>query len=256
MAGQDVVLIDSSREPVSAARLAQVAAALQTQIDRDFGAAWGALARVGVADRSHIPPGAWTISIVQVPIEGLGVHLDRDGWPRAEVRAGEGWTISASHVLLEMVADPRGQRLMEGRDDCRSGARRVRYLVEVCDPCRTFHYEIDGIRVSDFVTPDYYRAGAAPGTAFDFLRRLRRPLEVPRGGCLSWQDPDDGRWHLRRPDGSGSIDGAPVDPGRNPRADRDGAFLGEGDRHDLPAVARAPGAARRRGGRRARRGIP
>src|SRR5262249_48892141 len=166
MAGQDVVLVDRSREPVSTARLRRVVGALQTQVDRDFGMVWGATAQIGLASGTASPAGAWSISIVDEPDVGLGIH-DRDGCPRAEVRAGDGWPRAVSPVLLEMIADPRGERFMEGPDitpQCHT--RRVRYLVEVCDPCQLYDYSIDGVQVADFVTPDYYRADAARGTAF------------------------------------------------------------------------------------------
>src|SRR5262249_30559521 len=134
-----------------------VARALQTQVDRDFGPAWGARATVAAGEAA--PEGAWPIYVVESPRAGFGVHVGPDGAPYAEVAAGEGWTLAASHLLLEMIADPRGDRLMDGPAvvSCLTH-RRVRYLVEVCDPCRSFHYVIDGVEVSDFVTPDYYRA--------------------------------------------------------------------------------------------------
>jgi hypothetical protein len=254
MPGPDIVLIDRSREPASTLRLSQVTRALQTQVDRDFGMVWGCGARIGVAPAGTTPAGAWSISVVDGAATRLGIHLDEGGRPHAVVRPGMDWTLAVSHVLLEMIADPEGRRFMEGVD-ISPGApvRRVRYLLEVCDPCEVFHYEIDGIAVSDFVTPDYYRADAAPGTAFDFLRRLRRPLEVPRGGYLSWQDTADERWHQRRPDGTFSISGVPYDPNGNPRADRDGALGGRAARHDVPAIRRAHAPGRSRGARSRRR---
>jgi hypothetical protein len=252
MPGPDIVLIDRSREPASTARLSQVTRALQTQLDRDFGMVWGAGARLGVAPAGTTPAGAWSISVVDDGAGGLGIQRDGAGRPHATVRSGADWTLAVSHVLLEMIADPEGERFMEGVDITpRSPVRHVRYLVEVCDPCQVFHYEIDGVQVADFVTPDYYRVDAAPGTAVDFLRRLRRPLEVPRGGHLSWQDAADGRWHQKRPDGTFSV-GLALDPNVNARADRDGAFGATSSGHDVPAIRRAhaAGQARRRGGPR------
>jgi hypothetical protein len=239
MPGTDIVLVDRSRAPSSTTRLTQVARALQTQMDRDFGMAWGARAQISPAPAGTAPVGVWSISIVDGPGDGLGIHLDAEGAPHGVVRAGRDWTLAVSHVLLEMAANPRGDRFIEGVGVAPgSSPHRVRYLVEVCDPCELHHYEIDGIRVSDFVMPDYYRADAAPGTALDFLRRLRRPLDVPRGGCLSWHDPADGRWHERRPDGGYAISSGAADPDANPRADRDQAFPGRRDRHDIQAIRR------------------
>src|SRR5262249_5936953 len=178
-----VALVDRSPQPMRTPLLAHVAQALQTQVDRDFSAAWGARARVAAVSGSGAPPGTWPIFLVDVPETGFGVHLDTSGQPYAEARAGAGWTLAASHLLLEMIADPGGGRFMEGpRIGSLFEQRPVRYLVEVCDPCRVFHYVIDGVEVSDFVTPDYYRAD---GRAVDFLRLLLRPLEVRRGCSLA-----------------------------------------------------------------------
>src|SRR5205085_9105341 len=111
-------------------------------------------------------------------------------------------------------------------------------------PCRRHRYEIDGVEVSDFVTPDYYRADAPPGTAFDFLRRLRRPLEVPRGGFLAWQDPADGRWRQRGADGTVAT-AIPGEPARSPRSERDRAFPDAGRRHELSEARPSPRPGRR-----------
>jgi hypothetical protein len=223
-----VVLVDHSSDPRSTARLARVARALQTQVVRDFDMVWGGRASVAVATGEALPAGAWTIAITGDTAVEPGIRLDRCGIPHATVRAGAGWTSAASRALLEMIANPDGARFIEGRDVTpRSPVRSVRYLVEVCGPCRSYQYEIDGVQVSDFVTPDFYRGSAAPGTAFDFLRRVRRPLAVPRGGCLSWQDPADGRWHRKGTGGMYAVSDVPIDPLANPRADRDGAFRGE-----------------------------
>lgn len=216
------MLVDRSARRVGAARLAHVAQALQTQVDRDFGPAWGVRATVSAAAGTSAPVGAWPISVVDAPRGGLGVHLDAEREPCAEVRAGKGWTLDASHLLLEMIADPGGCRFMEGPSIGAVLRRRsVWYLVEVCHPCRPFHYVIDGVEVADFVTPDYY---GMEGTAVDFLRLLRRPLEVPRGGSLCWQDPGDGHWYQQGPDGVCHRSGDPIRPDRNPREERTRAF--------------------------------
>lgn len=227
MAAPAVVLVDRSAHRLAAATLAHVARALQTQVDRDFEPAWGAGARVTAAGEA--PPGAWPVYVLDDPVAGFGVHVDAAGTPFAEVCSGVGWTLGASHLLLEMIADPRGDRLTDGPDfSTLLTHRRVRYLVEVCDPCRTFHYVIDGVEVSDFVTPDYYRADGPP---VDFLRLLRRPLEVRPGCSLAWQDPDDRHWHQMRHDGELARSRDPIDPCGAARQDRERAFPEDAGRH-------------------------
>jgi hypothetical protein len=243
MAGPAVALVARSAA-LSPASVAHVAHALQTQVDRDFGPAWGARARVRAADAAEgVPPGAWPMYLVDSPDAGYGIHVDSGGTPFAEVGAGGGWTLAASHLLLEMIADPHGNRLMDGPGfGSRLTVRRVRYLVEVCEPCRTFHYVIDGVEVSDFVTPDYYRCD---GTAVDFLRLLRAPLEVRPGCSLSWQDPDDRRWHQVRTDGELATSPDPIDPSRGPRQDLERALPENAGRHALLGTRASAGRGRR-----------
>ena len=71
--------------------------------------------------------------------------------------------------------------------------RALAVLVQICDPveARENAYTIDDVLVSDFVTPAYYAGGDEP---FDMEHLVRRPLEVLKGGYLSWHDPDDGHW--------------------------------------------------------------
>jgi hypothetical protein len=239
MPGPDIVFVDRTREGLCTATLSRVVRALQTQLDRDFGPVWGAAGRLVPAREPALAPAGWSISLVDRPGGGFGVRLGRDGGPRAAVVVRGDWTVALSHVLLEMLANPDGDLFIEGRDPTPgAAAHRVNYLVEVCDPCERFRYEISGVGVSDFVTPDYYRADAAPGTAFDFLRELGSPLELPRGGYLAWVDPVDRRWHQRRPDLAFVTSTAPINPARNPRADRDRAFPEDAGRHDIPALRR------------------
>lgn len=55
--------------------------------------------------------------------------------PCALVSKDEDWTVDASHELLEMLVDPS----TEGE--------------EICDPVETITYQVDGVWVSEFITP-------------------------------------------------------------------------------------------------------
>lgn len=230
MVSRRTALVNQSSSRSVAYRFVDAAAALQHQLDGDFTPVWGGRAQVvAVRPREPVPAGYWPIYIkdsLDDPHE-LGVHLDKNGRPYANVRAGSSWTITASHELLEMLADPFGHRFVRAPDiDPSSDGHLVAYLLEVGDPCEIYSYSIGGMKVSDFVTPDYYDANAPAGTRLDHLGRLKRPLEVPRGCYLSWIDPEDGRWHQRTPDGTFIKADREVDPHRNPRDDRDLAFGG------------------------------
>jgi hypothetical protein len=84
-----------------------------------------------------VPIGYWPI-LVQEDINtpgAAGVHLDKDGQPFALVQMSNSWSLTASHEMLEMLADPFGNRLVPGQSP-KSRQGRVEFLVEVCDPPR------------------------------------------------------------------------------------------------------------------------
>src|SRR5207249_6723714 len=105
----------------------------------------------------------------------------KNGKPFAEIQAGNDWSITASHELLEMLVDPLGHKLIRDPDiDPASDGHQVEYLVEVGDPCEVFAYPINGISVSDFTTREFYDTKAPAGTQFDFLARLNKDRKSTR----------------------------------------------------------------------------
>ena len=43
------------------------------------------------------------------------------------------------------------------------------YLAEVCDPVENLTYEVDQLRVADFVTPSFFTGGPPPWDAGHYL---------------------------------------------------------------------------------------
>lgn len=240
MKTRHVVLQDQSKLNLTLSQLESVAQALQTQVERDFTPVWGVHALVQAIDRNQdVPKGAWPMRILDKSDAGLGVHLDNNGKPFAEIQAGADWSITASHEMLEMLVDPLGKKLISDKDiDPASDFHQVQYLVEVGDPVEVFAYQINGVSVSDFITPEFYDKNAPPGTSFDFLNQLQSALEVPPGCYISWLDPQDGRWHQKQPDGTFITAQAKANLKKNPRDERDSAFTDDENtaRHDLLRV--------------------
>ena len=229
---------------VPPAKLDQYAAALQRQVNNHLAPAWNVRADISVLDAGAvIPQGTLPLNIVNALAGRAGVHANDQGQPSAEVVNGDQLSITLSHELLEMLVDPSGTRVIQAADlDPYSGRQQVAYLVEVCDPCAVFSYDIDGVQVSDFVLPSFYDPNATGKV--DFADFLAGPLSVPRGCYISWLDPDDYRWHERQPDGTFIVG---TKPGLS-RDDRDAAFGDANpDRHNVPEIYRAwPRAVRRR----------
>jgi hypothetical protein len=178
--------------------VSRVAAALQRQATRDFEPVWDVRATVDAFPRlEDVPLGYWPV-IVRDDIHdpgAAGVHLDRNGQPFALVQVSDQWTLTASHEVLEMSADPFGSRLIPSRSPKRRQGR-VEFLVEVCDPCEAaeFSYHVNGVAVSDFYTPHYFEPAESTGVRYSFTGAIARPRQVLKGGYLSWHDPVSDHW--------------------------------------------------------------
>jgi hypothetical protein len=133
------------------------------------------------------------------PGEG-GVHLDRKNQPYSLVIAtpdSDDWTIDASHETIEMLVDPAGNRLQTSRAITISGnsvvdtTGQLEYLVEACDPCEANNlaYSINGIALSDFITPNFYDATLTGGTSYSFTGSVTQPRQVLPGGYISFVNP-------------------------------------------------------------------
>jgi predicted ester cyclase len=178
---------------VSGEELTRVAAALDKQVTRDFGPIWSVEATVNpVFNLDDVPIGYWPIILVAPGSHSgpaMGYHQDRLGQPYAKVPVTPSWSLAASHECLETLVDPFGDRMVPGpylKDD----RVRVSYLVEVCDPVQSpeFSYTVNGVLVSDFVTPFFYGPVDADSVRYSFTGAATSPWEVKEGGYISWRN--------------------------------------------------------------------
>lgn len=201
MRNAHVAITVESPNVVDAAELARVTAAIQRQVLHDFAPAWGVHATVDAFPRlDDVPARYWPVVLTRRRLDDdEGFHLTRDGEPFAVVEAATGWSLTASHEILEMLADPTGARVIAGPSPAPAGAE-VDYLVEVCDPCQSARdaYAIDGVIVSDFVLPAYFEAKATE-RRFSFTGAIASAHGLARGGALTYFDRSTRRFvHLRR----------------------------------------------------------
>jgi hypothetical protein len=182
----------------------RVTRALQRQVRDHFGPVYGVKADVELVPRGKQDPDAWQIAVVD-----SASAADDDGWheltahgkPLGKVFAREvieetgGWSSSASHELLELLADPdmnvtvvvwgkRGSHL---------------YAYEVCDPVQDDRdgYDVGGVLVSSFVYPSWFETFHRPrSVSFDCSGKCERPLQVLAGGYAQVTRADWVRgWH-------------------------------------------------------------
>ena len=176
--------------------VSRVAAALQRQATRDFAPFWDVAATVDALPKlEDVPIGYWPMMIVPDVEGAAGVHLDQDGQPFALIEMTDSWSLTASHEMLEMLADPFGNRLVAGRS-LKRGQGRVEFLVEVCDPSEgaEFGYTVNDILVSDFYTPRFFDPAKDIQARYSFTGAIKKPREVLRGGYISWHDPVSNHW--------------------------------------------------------------
>lgn len=194
-----VVLIDKTGE-IDPVVLHNTAVALGVQAAQHLPTYWsGTVATVSYAPNANVlPPNSWPIFLVkQLPPGEGGFHQNQHRQPYAEVIASPGdptWTIDASHEMCEMLVDPYGNRMqdsqaieIQGNGVVDTGGE-CKYLVEVCDPCEAnqFAYEINGVAVSDFITPSFYDTTGAAGASYSYAGNIKRPRQLLEGGYISY----------------------------------------------------------------------
>ena len=161
--------------------------ALQRQITEDFEPAWGVGAQLVFVKRK-LPSNAYQIIVKdESPEKGyIGYHFHENGYPVADIFAKEDLvedkTVSdtLSHEILEMLVDP-AVNLYAYRPSGRGRPERG-YFYEVCDPVQCVHYKIDGVKVINFVYPEWYEYAWPKGSRkFDHLGKLSEPFEILKG---------------------------------------------------------------------------
>jgi hypothetical protein len=168
--------------------------ALQSQVSDDFAPAWGIDATVTFVPTGQQPKdGSWWLSILDNSDQAgaLGYHdLTPDGLPlgkvfaRTDMQYGLNWTVTASHELLEMLADPDINLTAFLQESDTTG---LLYAYEVCDPCEADSdgYPIDGTMVSDFVYPAWFESFRGAGTKFDHRSKIEKAFQLLPEGYIS-----------------------------------------------------------------------
>lgn len=167
---------------------------LQKQVHEHFAPAWGIDADLTfVASGSQPPAGMWWLTILNDSDQAgaLGYHeLTNDGLPlgkvfaNTDIQSGTAWTLTSSHELLEMLADPDINLTTFVQDTANAGTL---YAYEACDACEdaSLGYQIDNVQVSDFVYPAWFESfRQANSTRFDYQNQIRKPFQLLPGGYI------------------------------------------------------------------------
>jgi hypothetical protein len=160
--------------------------AVNRQIQEDFAPIWGAVWDLRLHGSSFDPNDI--DSLVEEFIQGEAVLylVDQGHLPGAagyhaingrEMPYGfvfitdpNDWTVTLSHEALELIIDPTVNVMVPGPDPRPGGQNNtVLHAYEVCDAVERTSYLIDEIRVSNFITQQWFFPDDAPGTRNDFL---------------------------------------------------------------------------------------
>lgn len=248
------VSVINASKILSDAQVEAVVPALQKQVSLDFAPVWGIDATLMFVPRGASPgANTWWLAILDDSDQAnaLGYHETTDtGLPLAKVFAktarqdGVQWTVTASHELLEMLADPEINLTVFVQPTATAGTL---YAYEVCDACEAdeFGYKIDGTLVSDFVYPTWFESFQPRGaTQFCHSGKLTAPLpELLPGGYIGAFDVGSGTgWHQITAMGARAAHGArPPTPADGARRNRRAIPRSQWQRSkvDFPATAPA-----------------
>lgn len=141
----------------------------------------------------EVPANQWEIRILDDSDQqgALGYHDYQPGgkpisyvFARTDKQYGYNWTVTLTHELAEMAADPWISELFQVTNT-------KLYAKEIGDPVEADQYgyviahtgQPDTV-VSDFVTPAWFIPGH-PGPVFDRAKHCTHPLQILSGGYMS-----------------------------------------------------------------------
>ena len=180
---------------------ATITQAIAKQVRMDVAPLWdrAAAAVIFYTNPTDVPATAHGIALVDTindqPQSVLGFHTEDQGGKLWGVVAAKpeldnggkattgDWSVSSvmSHEVLEMFIDP----------NCNLWANDGHgkaYSFEVCDPVEAPTYEVDGVSVSNFVTPTWFDPLSNDATAqYDKLGKLHAPFSILKGGYVVYE---------------------------------------------------------------------
>ena len=191
---------------ISKTKATAMTSALNSQLKRDFGAAWHIQAHVtlvmGAVDlEASNFDGVLVVKDVADIDGALGYHdrLISSGRPIAFVfqdvcaELGEPESVTVSHELLEMVLNFHINNYCAGPHPT-DKRRFVWHWKEACDAVQDQTYTIGKIQVSDFVLPLFFTPEKEVNEKVNFLQTPGlKSFDCTAGGYLGFFDPKTGK---------------------------------------------------------------
>jgi len=204
-----ISVINHTDGDISDEEIQETIRVINRQIKEDFEPYWSLGATLRLEGRSSDKPDEITTPDMRgeaviylwnetdVP-DALGYHEKNNrgipyGFVFTELSSEiEPWSVTLSHEALELIADPEVNLLVRGPHPTEE--RDVFHWYEMCDAVQAETYEIDHVKVSNFVLPLYFTSGDEVGGRNDFLGRsydgeTLQSFGVNPGGYIGFFDP-------------------------------------------------------------------
>jgi len=209
-----ISVINHTKGTVSDEELQGAIRAINRQIREDYEPYWHIGGELRLEGRSGKKPSTQNIADMRGDAvlylwdaadidDALGYHdLTNRGVPYGFVftelakQLKEEWTVTLSHEALELIGDSEVNLLVQGPHPA-DRQRTVFHWYEMCDAVQAETYEIDEVKVSNFVLPLYFTGGEEKGGRNDFLGRAYKgkalqSFGVNPGGYVGFFDPTSG----------------------------------------------------------------
>jgi hypothetical protein len=177
----------------------------EAAMNKDFAPVWGTN-QVDIDLVDHAPRNGIEVLIVpQGPIQGaLVYHTVVNGEPEIVDYAGindlYGYSnsVSITHEIEELLADPMtsafnqgwpyqyvSAQMPDGSQQQIPMPKDSVWIQEVADPVEAYAFRVDGVSISDFVTPNWWNDEVAGG--FDYMHIVGSPYTLAYGGYASFE---------------------------------------------------------------------
>lgn len=176
-------------------------AAVQHQVSYQFRLHWASNATLARYDSP--PPKQrflWPCYLMaHSDVPGAGGYHDDDAQVELKVFVddtidyGANWTVTASHEILETLADPQASRSIQVGNS-------TWWALEVCDTCEADQYAYgikvhsgNTVMVSDWAKPSWWGAPVTDATApFDYMGHVTKAKQLLPGGYIGQWTPSTG----------------------------------------------------------------
>lgn len=187
--------------------------AWEQAVNRDFAGAWHTTQfKLVFLGSKPAPRGQMVATFVDKgPVQGaLAYHTTQNGAPAIVVYAGTAVyygfdnSVSFTHELFELAADPTISITNQGWPydwlwtvNKAGQVSRVAqsegtvWAQEVCDPVEAYSYLINGVKISDFITPNWFNDEVSGG--YDFMGLVQQPFTILWGGYAQFYA---GTWNV------------------------------------------------------------